>query len=203
LADVAVISRELAEDVGRIILRTEGFSVEDYLSLDGPYLVEFVDGSLQILPMPTAFHQAIAFVLANLLVAWSKPDPLARTKLAPFRVRLTERLYREPDVCFMLGQNAARRSNAFWDGADLVIEIISGSNRAHDVHTKRSEYAAAGIPEYWIIDSELRLISVFTLDRSQYVLRADFHAHQVAGSVVLKGFSVDVSELFATAEAQA
>lgn len=203
LAEVAGISRELADDVARLDLNAESFSVQDYLSLNGPYLVEFVDGSLQILPIPTAFHQAIAFVLANLLVAWSKPDPLARTKLAPFRVRVGERLYREPDVCFMLGQNAGRRNDAFWTGADLVVEVISDSNRDHDVTTKRSEYAAAGIPEYWIIDPGSRSISIFTLAAGQYVLHGEFRRGQVAASVLLTGFTVDVSDLFASAEAQA
>ena len=203
LNDVASISRQLADDISRLVLRTEGFSVEDYLSLDGPYLVEYLKGSLQILPMPTALHQAVAFVLANLLVAWSKPDPLARTKLAPFRVRLNDALYREPDVCFMRGINAARRNNRFWIGADLVAEIISDSNKAHDLQTKLTEYAAAGIPEYWIIDPDRNTISIYALARGSYVLHGDFNAGQVAASVLLAGFTVVVSDLFAAAEAQA
>jgi hypothetical protein len=65
LADVAGISRQLADDIGRLTLKTEGFTVEDYLSLGGPYLVEYRGGCLQVLPMPTALHQALAFVFAN------------------------------------------------------------------------------------------------------------------------------------------
>lgn len=203
LADVASISRQLADDISRLVLRSEGFSVEDYLSLDGPYLVEYLQGTLQILPMPTALHQAIAFVLANLLVAWSKPDTLARTKLAPFRVRLNDKLYREPDVCFMRGINAARRNDRFWIGADLAAEIISDSNKTHDLETKLTEYAAAGIPEYWIIHPEEKTISIFTLVDDAYVLHGDFGTGEVATSIALGGFVVDVSDLFATAEAQA
>lgn len=203
LNDVASISRQLADDISKLVLRTEGFSVEDYLSLDGPYLVEYSQGSLQILPMPTALHQAIAFVLANLLVAWSKPDSLARTKLAPFRVQLNDKLYREPDVCFMRGINAHRRNNRFWIGADLVAEIVSDSNKAHDLQTKLAEYAAARIPEYWIILPEKKTISVYTLLDDTYVLHGHVEAGQVAASVLLSGFVVDVSDLFTTAEAQA
>jgi len=203
LSDVASISRQLADDISRLLLRTEGFSVEDYLSLDGPYLVEYLRGRLQILPMPTALHQAIAFVFANLLVAWSKPDALARTKLAPFRVKFNDKLYREPDVCFMRGINAHRRSNRFWVGADLIAEIVSDSNKAHDTQTKRAEYAAAGIPEYWIIDPEQRTISIFTLAEGAYVLHEAFGVGQIAISLLLDGFAVNVSDLFAAAEAQA
>lgn len=203
LADVATISRQLADDISHLVLKSEGFSVGDYLSLGGNYFVEYLDGGLQILPMPTAFHQAIAFVLANLLVTWSRPDARARTKLGPFRVRINERDFREPDVCFMRGVHADRRSNQYWIGADFVAEVISESNADHDLRTKRSEYAAAGIPEYWIIDPDRRTIRVLTLAGNEYVLHGDFAAGQTATSVALNGFNVVVSDLFAAAEAQA
>lgn len=163
LAEVAGISRQLADDIGRLTLKTEGFSVSEYLSLGGPYLVEYRNGCLQVLPTPTALHQALAFVFANLLVAFSKGDRLSRVKLAPFRVALSEHDYRVPDVCFMLGRNAARRTDLFWRGADLVVEIISPSNRAHDMEIKRAEYAVAGISEYWLIDPEEKRVRVLAL----------------------------------------
>jgi Uma2 family endonuclease len=203
LAEVALISRQLADDVSRLVLKTEGFSVDDYLSLDGPYYVEYVDGCLQVLPMPTALHQAIAFVLANLLIAYSKPDSQARTKLAPFRVKISDREFREPDVCFMLGRHADRRTNQFWIGADLVVEVVSESNRAHDFETKRREYASAGIPEYWIIDPADSTIRIFSLQQSAYVQHGEFGFGQTAASLSLSGFEVDVAELFTQAVAQA
>jgi Uma2 family endonuclease len=203
ISEVAAISRQLADDISRLVLRTEGFSVDDYLSLGGRYFVEYLDGRLQVLPMPTAFHQAIAFVLANLLVEWSSNDPLARTKLGPFRVRLNDTDYREPDVCFMRGANAAKRHDQFWEGADLVVEVISESNQDHDYRTKYAEYASAGIPEYWIIDPEQRVISVFTLSDFRFDLHGQFRHGQVVSSIVLDGFAVDVAKLFTDAELQA
>lgn len=87
LADVAGISRQLADDIGRLTLKTEGFTVSDYLSLGGPYLVEYRSGCLQVLPMPNALHQALAFVFANLLLAFSKNDPISRVKWRRFASR--------------------------------------------------------------------------------------------------------------------
>jgi Uma2 family endonuclease len=203
LADVAGISRQLADDIGRLMLKTEGFSVSDYLSLGGPYLVEYRDGCLQVLPMPTALHQALAFVFANLLLAFSKGDPLSRVKLAPFRIALNDREYREPDVCFMLGEHASRRTNLFWRGADLVVEVISPSNRAHDTEIKPAEFAAAGIPEYWLIDPEKKSVRVLALRGSEYAVLGEFGLGEVATSELLGGFAVDVADLFAQAEAQA
>ncbi len=204
-ADLAGISQTLAEQVGRFPLRREGFSVADYLSLGGGVLVEYVDGSFQVLPMPNVLHQALVTELHNRLFAWSTPDLLARTTFAPFPVYLTQTVYREPDVCLMLGRNAARRHLDHWEGADLVVEIISGSNRDHDVTTKRADYAAAGIPEYWIVDPDPRTVRVLNLPpgATGYAVHGEFGPGQVATSVLLDGFAVDVSDLFAAAERRA
>jgi Uma2 family endonuclease len=203
LADVAGISQSLAEDLGRIVLKTEGFSVEDYLSLDGNYLLEYVDGCLQVLPMPDALHQAIAFVLANLLVSYARDDADARVKLSPFKVYLNDRKYREPDVCFMRGINAHRRNRKFWIGADLVVEVISESNRDHDWQTKMLDYAEVGIPEYWIIDPEQSIVHIFKLTEARYGLHGDFGIGTLATSPTLAGLSIDVADLFKQAAAQA
>ena len=203
MADVAGISQTLAEDLGRIVLKTGGFSVEDYLSLNGAYFLEFVDSCLQVLPMPDSLHQAIAFVLANILVAYSKSDIDARTKLGPFPVYLNQTKYREPDVCFMRGINAHRRNKKFWIGADLVVEVISETNREHDFQTKMLDYAVAGIPEYWIIDPDQSTIDVFGLARGRYALHGNFGVGTVATSSSLAGLSVDVADLFREAAAQA
>jgi len=203
LDDVAGISSQLAHDLGRLVLKTEGFSIDDYLSLDGAYFLEYVDGCLQILPMPDSIHQAIALIVANLLIAFSKPDPDARTKIAPFPVRVEGSRFREPDVCFMLGKNAARRTRKYWNGADLVVEVISESNRNHDVQTKRLDYAAAAVPEYWIIDPEAQVLHVLTLRDGAYATHGDFGIGQIATSPLLPGLNVDISELFKQAAEQA
>ena len=200
---VAGISQTLAEDLGRIVLKTEGFSEEDYFSLDGPYLLEYVDGCLQVLPTPDSIHQAIAIILTNLLLAYSKGDPGARTKIAPFPIYLNDRKYREPDVCFMRGINAHRRNKKFWIGADLVVEVISESNRDHDFQTKMLDYAAAGIPEYWIVDPEQNTIHIFQLAGSTYILHGKFGTGTIATSPSLVGLSADVAAVFSEAAAQA
>ena len=203
IADLARISQQLADEVSRLPLRSEGFSVADYLSLDGNYLVEYVDGCLQVLPMPDLFHQALAIVLVRLLDVWAeRHDPSARTTQAPFRMYLSDRLYREPDVALMLGRHAARMQRTRWDGADLAIEIISESNRAHDEVTKRAGYAAAGVPEYWIVDPGPRTVRVLTLPSgsTEYAVHGEFGVRQSAASPLLPGLAIDVAELFAAAE---
>lgn len=103
----------------------------------------------------------------------------------------------------MLGEHAARRTDLFWRGADLVVEVISPSNRAHDIDIKRAEYAAAGIPEYWLIDPDEKDVTVRVLRGGKYTALGEFGPGQIASSGLLDGFVIDVAELFAQAEAQA
>ena len=53
---------------------------------------------------------------------------------------------------------------------DLVIEVVSPSNRGRDLLTKRSLYARAGVREYWLVDPEARTIEILTLDRDAFHL---------------------------------
>ena len=202
IAKLAEIFRQLADDVGRLLLSRGGFTVAGYLTLDGNYLVEYLDGCIQVLPKPSGQHQDLLGGFYIRLTTWAQPDPQARVRMAPFRVMVTDTAYREPDVCLMFGRHADRRFANHWLAADLVVEIISEGNRDHDEVTKRREYAAGGVPEYWLVDPEVRTCRVLTLPPggTAYVVHGEFGPGQVATSVLLRGFAVDVAELFAAAE---
>ena len=53
---------------------------------------------------------------------------------------------------------------------DLVIEVLSPSNRGHDLLTKRALYARAGVREYWLVDPDARTVEILTLDRDAFHL---------------------------------
>jgi Uma2 family endonuclease len=78
---------------------------------------------------------------------------------------------------------------------DLVMEIVSERNRAHDIVKKREEYARAAIPEYWIVDPKNETITVLVLKRGggSFVEPGAFTKGTRATSKVLTGFSVDVT----------
>jgi Uma2 family endonuclease len=197
IRDLAKISPQLADDLSGLVLRSEGFSVEDYLKLDGNYFVEFNEGCLQVLPMPTALHQSLILFLVMSLRGWmTRQEPGGRLLFSPFFVKLSASQYREPDVCLMRAANVSRCHAQHWDGADFVIEIVSDTNRDHDWITKRREYAVSGIPEYWIVDPTTREVVVLHLVSGTYVEAGRYTEGQLARSVTLGGFEVDVKGMF-------
>lgn len=166
---------------------------EEYLDLDTNHLVEFTNGYLEVLPMPTTSHQEIALWLYRMLLAFVQPRRLGRVLAAPIRVRLGPNAYREPDVVFMSAKNASRVGEDYWEAADLVMEVVSEKGRLRDIQQKRREYAAAGIPEYWIVDPKAGRITVLRLAGKRYMVHGEFDRGEAATSALLGGFSVDVA----------
>jgi Uma2 family endonuclease len=177
------------------------WTVERYLDLNTNHLVEFDDGVLDFLPLPTEYHQCVLLFLCEALRRFLSKRDAGIVLHAPMQVRFSPKKYREPDILFMLTANARRRHNQYWDGADLVMEVVSPHNPQRDFEDKRDDYAAAGISEYWIIDPEKRKITVLTLKDNHYIERGAYGVGRRATSALLKGFSVDVSKLFKTADA--
>lgn len=171
-----------------------------YLALDQRErrLYELVHGRLEVLPMPTTLHQPIAFYLAKLLDALVVGRSLGEVLMAPCPVHLGEKHYREPDI-FFLRPGRVKSADGQPEGADLVIEIVSGGqrDRERDLTEKRQDYAQAGIPEYWIVDPQEQTITVLVLDGAAYREDGVYKPGETARSILLPGFEVDVAAAFA------
>jgi Uma2 family endonuclease len=167
---------------------------EQYLRLTDQTnrFIEFTEGSVEVLPMPTRKHQAISRFLFLAFLAFVQP--LGGTIFyAPLRVRIASGRFREPDLVLLLDVDDPRNQNAFWLGADLVVEIVSPDDVERDTVIKRADYAAAGIPEYWIVNPEEETITVLNLQDGAYITHGVFGRGVIATSALLTGFSVSVN----------
>lgn len=170
---------------------------EEYLSLTDSTnrMVEFTDGVLEVLPMPTDRHQSILKYLFLALHAFLD----ARGGLVQFavlRLRLRPGKIREPDLLALLDAEDVRRQDRFWTGADLLTEVVSKDKPSRDLVQKKREYANAGIPEYWIVDPRQESVIVYRLQGKRYVRHGLFRRGQQATSALLPDFSVNVTDLF-------
>jgi Uma2 family endonuclease len=98
---------------------------------------------------------------------------------------------------FLAASHDSQRQEDFWDGADLVMEVVSGDDRRRDLETKRFEYARAGIAEYWVVDPQRKEITVLTLAGQRYEVHGTFTPGEKAESRLLAGFQVSVADVFA------
>ncbi|MBX3056785.1 MAG: Uma2 family endonuclease [Anaerolineae bacterium] len=178
------------------------WSEEEYFALETTHFVEFNNGHLEFLTMPTFAHQRIVAFLYQVLAAFVASHKLGEVVFAPMPVRLWARKYREPDIVFLSNERIATITGDYPTGADLVLEVASSGkeDRERDLQTKREEYALAGIAEYWIVDPQKRQVIVLTLAGDEYAVHGEFNEGERATSVLLDGFGVEVTAVFAAAE---
>jgi Uma2 family endonuclease len=169
---------------------------EQYLLLSDQTnrLLEYSDGYIEVLPMPTDNHQAMLEWLFLALKAFIERIG-GKVRFAPLRVRVREGKYREPDILLVRDAHDPRRQNRFWLGADLVVEVVSEDAPERDTKVKRADYASAGIPEYWIVNPLDSTITVLVLEGGAYRDYGIFRRGERAASRLLEGFAVSVDEV--------
>jgi len=172
------------------------------LALSSNQLIEYSDGFVEVLPMPTIEHQLIVRFLLDVFRAFIEPRNLGMVLFAPLPVWTRDRQYREPDLIFQFEENHAKSNRKYYKGADLVVEVVSDDSQSHkrDYEHKIIDYARAGIPEYWIVDPQTSTISIMTLIADRYETHGVFKAGERATSKLLGGFGVTVNDVFAAAK---
>ena len=190
---------DLTWEIAQLFPAQGHWSEEEYLALDTNHYVEFSQGQLEVLPMPSFSHQRIVAFLYRLLFDYVEKHRFGVVMFAPLRIQLWTGKFREPDVVFMAAGHADRLGEKFWEGADLVMEVVSPDDPERDKVIKRREYARAGIPEYWIVDPTNASITVLTLRGQDYALHGEFVAGEPATSVLLNGLAVEVATVFGEA----
>ena len=203
----ATASGEAASQVAldallRELLPRQGdWSHEDYLWLTdrGDRRVEFTDGRIEGLPIPTDAHQSVLLFLHALFRAWLRPRG-GVVMVSGMRMRVREGKFRAPDILLLRDRSDPRRRNRCWQGADLVVEVVSPDDPDRDLVEKRADYAEAGIAEYWIADPRDETLTVLVLGEVAYVEHGRYGRGETAASVLLEGFAAEASAVFGAPE---
>jgi Uma2 family endonuclease len=123
---------------------------------------EIIDGELFVTPAPSDVHQLVAAGFLLRLHSYLRPSSVARAIHSPADVRRGDRTRNrvQPDV-FAVRLRDGKRPSYPYDLSDLIlaIEIASPSNPIYDYHVKRRLYLSNGVPEYWIVNADARLVS--------------------------------------------
>lgn len=198
------LDADYAWEIATLFPEQGEWSEERYLHLtDGTNRrIEYTDGRLEFLAMPTEIHESLVEFLYFALREFVEKKNIGKVRWTGIRLRIRPRKIRLPDIIFLHKDHYHVRHNRAWDGADLVMEVVSEDpkDRARDYEEKLLDYAEANVAEYWIVDFERRLVTVHRLEAGKYVVHGEFTAGQRAASNLPAGFSVDVAGLFAAGE---
>lgn len=125
---------------------------------------EIIDGELFVTPAPSDVHQLVAAEFWRRLSLYLRPARVGRALISPADVRKPERTRNrvQPDVFVVRLQDGSRPSYPY-DLRDLLlaVEVASPGNPILDYQVKRELYLSNGVPEYWIVNAEARVVSLW------------------------------------------
>ncbi len=161
---------------------------------DEDTLAEWVDGEVVMTSPASNRHQDISGFLESVLRSFVETRQMGIVRSAPFQMKLQHG--REPDLLFVAQEHLGRLKETYLDGpADLAVEIISPESVARDRGDKFYEYAQGGVPEYWLIDPQVRWAEFYRLEGPHY--RPAFSGDEgVYHSEALPGFWLRVEWLW-------
>ncbi len=191
------------------------YTYKDYCSWPEDERWELIDGvAYDMSPAPSRRHQEVSFELAGLIREYLKGKD-CKAFAAPFDVMLPVFPVQseneidtivQPDILVICDPSKIIEKGCL-GAPDLIIEILSPSTSKKDLNEKFGLYEKHGVKEYWVVDPGNKYIRVFHLlterknigkyDDGTLIPPADWREeNNIAESVVLEGFQVDVKELF-------
>lgn len=188
--------RDLARESASKRIR---LTYDDYCRLPAGPRYELVEGELRLVPSPSVKHQEVSKRLAVALVEGAEMRNLGRVFAAPLDVVLNEYNVAQPDLLFITKAREGIITEANVQGApDLVVEIISPSTAEWDRVIKRQLYERYGVRELWLVDVEAHTVEVAARRGEKLITVSVFAEGTMLTSSLLPGFSLELTELFAS-----
>lgn len=180
------------------------YTFADALTWGEDRQIEIIDGEAYLMAPPLRIHQEIHAILFNQIYNYLT-GKRCKVYSAPFAVRLFEEsgdrpedvdTMVEPDITVVCDSEKLDQYGC--RGApDLVIEILSPSTRRHDLVTKYQLYQRAGVGEYWIVDPDMKAVSVYRLENGRFNAAEIYTARATVPVGLWEDFSIDLSQVFA------
>jgi len=199
MATVASTIRIGPADHGRSMTLEEFQEAE----VEEGYRSELARGVLEVSEVPNDPHGEIVWIIQRFIAAYDAQHPGMVHRAggaAECRLWLPGMISgRNPDVAVVL-----RHTPRDWRGRHppaLAFEVVTEGSEAHecDYVTKRAEYLAYGLREYWIVDPETKTVTVLVRDGDIWIEQL-YRGDQQAVGLVLPGFTVRESDLWVETE---
>jgi Uma2 family endonuclease len=174
-----------------------GMTAEELLELPDDHMRhELVEGELRTMAPAGEGHGWVAMAIGSKVFDHVEQQRLGRVYAAEtgFILRRRPDTVRAPDVAFVAADRLPAKGRGFAELApDLVVEVVSPSDRASEVAEKAEMWLDAGVRLVWVVDPQARLAAVHHPGGLVTVLRQD---GVLDGEDVLPGFRLPLAPLF-------
>ena len=180
------------------MLTTRKMTIDEFEQLpDDGYRYELVDGELEQMPPTGEVHGDVDRHLIWLLESFIRPRGIEKLFVETSFVLSSDRhTVRQPDLAFVREERLSEdrdRERSVRLVPDLVIEIVSPSDRRSVVVAKAQEYRHYGVRLVWVVDPPSRSVTNFRIDGSVEVLG---QGDTIDGEDIIPGFQAKIRDIF-------
>lgn len=180
------------------------YTYADYLTWPEGERWEILNGVPYMQAAPSWQHQAISGNTFGQFYEYLKDKP-CQVFAAPFDLCIPEfnesdekisNVISQPDIVVICDKSKLRKTG-FFGVPELIIEIISPSTARMDKITKFNKYEKAGVKEYWIVEPEQKIVSVFVLQDNNRYGRPDVFSEEDQITVsIFPDLAIDLKPVF-------
>jgi Uma2 family endonuclease len=174
------------------------YTWRDFIELDEDDPRELLDGNLVEIEVPTFTHEWIVNEVSFSLNQWARLQNVGQVLGSGYKLRVNDRRAWMPDLQFYRsGNSPADQEQGLERGhPDLVIEVISPSSRSKDSVQKLYDYAAIGVPDYWLIDPQARTLPRLSLREGAYSIVEAVEGDATFRPEGFDGLEIDLGRLW-------
>ncbi len=175
----------------------------DYLTWPEEQRWELIDGIAYQQAAPTWQHQSVVGELLTQFRTYLRGKE-CQVFAAPFDLRLSNTAAKDEEVATVIQPDllvvcdkSRLKGTGYLGVPPLVIEVISPASSKMDRLYKFNKYEQAGVREYWLVEPEGKLVSVFTLQINQRYGRPEIYSEEDEIPVgIFRELRISLKEVF-------
>ena len=185
---------------------TKRYTLADYLTWIDDVRRELIDGLISLMAAPTYEHADVSRnIVLKLDNAVKNNRCDCKLYYAPVDVCLPEngetdddKIYTvvQPDI-FVVCDKSKLRNGKCYGAPDMIVEILSPTNRKKDLITKHQLYEKAGVREYWIANPKSKNVTTYIMQNNgEYDDGIEYILDEKIPAYIFDGCIIDVNEIF-------
>ena len=167
-----------------LLKENKKYTYADYLTWSDEEKWEIIDGIPYMQAAPSWQHQSISVELVAQFSSYLK-NKTCKVFHAPFDLIIPDKTETEeetttivqPDIVIICDKNGLK-GTGYYGVPPLIIEILSPSTARRDKLYKLNKYETVGVQEYWMIEPDLKLVSVFKMQENKKYARPEMYTEE-------------------------
>jgi Uma2 family endonuclease len=182
------------------------YTFADYLTWADDIRRELIDGFIKMMTGTSLKHGRVSRNIGRYLDSYTLNNRCGcEVYYAPIDVLLSkngetedDKIYNvvQPDIFVICGEHKCD-ANAYLGAPDMIVEILSTSNRKRDLVEKFLLYQKAGVREYWIADPEVKTVTAYIMQQDgEYDDGKLYKTGEKVPVHIFNGHQIDMNDIF-------